>query len=297
MRNRRGFTLVEILVSLVIMLIVSGAIYKMLNSSQRLSRAQAERVSLQTNIRSGALVVPTELRELSTYVAGTDDQNDVMLITGTTDIKYRAMRGIGFVCQAPTNTEIRIARSALAGSWPGYSGYRDPTATRDGIYVFIDGDESVGGVDSWLNLSVTGVNATSTCGAASAIALTVPNTPALTAALTAPPLRTPIRIYEVMQLQLYPNGGKSWLGAKSVNTGEAYQPVLGPLTDAEGLGFEYLDAAGAVTADRKSVKSIRVTVRGITEQAINGGSGSSGAMSSVQDTLVSQVVLRNAFRP
>jgi prepilin-type N-terminal cleavage/methylation domain-containing protein len=293
MRNRRGFTLVEILVSLVVMLIVSGAIYKMLNSTQRLSRAQAERVSLQANIRSGALVVPTELRELSTFVGGTDDQNDVMLITGTTDIKYRAMRGIGFVCQTPTATEIRIARTSLAGSWPGYSGYRDPTATRDGIYVFIDGDESIGVADSWLNLAVTGVNAASTCGAASAIALTVPNTPALTAL----PLRTPIRVYEIMQLQLYVNGGKSWLGAKSVNTGEAFQPVLGPLTDADGLAFEYLDATGAVTADRKSVKSIRVTVRGITDQAINGGSGSSGAMSSVQDTLISQVVLRNAFRP
>ncbi len=293
MRNRRGFTLVEILVSLVIMLIVSGAIYKMLNSSQRLTRAQAERVSLQSSVRSGALVVPTELRELSTFVAGTDDQNDVEVITGTTDIQYRAMRGVGFVCQAPTATEIRIARNSLAGSWPGYSGYRDPAPTRDGIYVFIDGDESVGGVDSWLKLSLTGVASASTCGGVSAIALTVPNTPTLTAL----PLRTPIRIYERMQLQLYVSGGKSWLGAKSLNTGEAFQPVLGPLTDANGLAFEYLDAAGAATADRKSIKSIRVTVRGITEQGINGGSGSSGAMSNVQDTLVSQVVLRNAFRP
>ena len=62
MRYRRGFTLVEILVSLVVMVIVTGAIYKMLTSSQRLSRAQAERVSLQSNVRSGALIVPAELR-------------------------------------------------------------------------------------------------------------------------------------------------------------------------------------------------------------------------------------------
>jgi prepilin-type N-terminal cleavage/methylation domain-containing protein len=294
MRNRRGFTLVEILVSLVIMLIVSGAIYQMLNSSQRLTRAQAERVSLQSNVRSGALVVPTELRELSTFVAGGDDQNDVLAITGTTDIQYRAMRGIGFVCQTPTATEIRIARNSLAGSWPGYSGYRDPKETRDGLYIFMDGDESLGGVDSWLELAITGVSTGNTCGGAAAISLTVPNTPALTALPL--PLRTPVRIYEKMQLQLYVSGGKSWLGAKSVNTGEAFQPVLGPLTDANGLAFEYLDAAGTVTADRKSVKSIRVTVRGITDQAINGGNGSSGAMSNVQDTLVTQVVLRNAFR-
>jgi prepilin-type N-terminal cleavage/methylation domain-containing protein len=292
MRNRRGFTLVEILVSLVIMLIVSGAIYKMLNSSQRLTRAQAERVSLQSNIRSGALVVPTELRELSTYVGGGIDQNDVLAVVDSTDITYRAMRGIGFICQA-TATEIRLAGRNSAAPLIGYSGYRDPAPTRDSLYVFIDGDENLGGVDSWLPLPITGVSSGSTCGAASAIALTVPNTPALAGL----PLRTPVRIYEDMQLQLYVNGGKSWLGAKSVATGEAFQPVLGPLTDAQGLAFQYLDAAGATTTNLKAIKSIRVTIRGITDQAINGGSGSSGAMSSVQDTLVTQVVLRNAFRP
>jgi hypothetical protein len=137
------------------------------------------------------------------------------------------------------------------------------------------------------------VASASTCGAASAIALTVPNTPALTSL----PLRTPVRIYEDMQLQLYVSGGKSWLGAKSLATGEAFQPVLGPLTDAQGLAFQYLDAAGATTTDLKAIKSIKVTIRGITDQAINGGSGSSGALSSVQDTLITQVVLRNAFRP
>ena len=291
MRNRRGFTLIEILVSLVIMLIVSGAIYKMLNSTQRLSRAQAERVSLQSNIRSGALVVPTELRELSTYLGGGVSQNDVLAVVDSTDITYRAMRGIGFICQA-TATEIRLAGRNAAAPLIGYSGYRDPVAIRDSLYVFIDGDESVAGVDAWLPLPITGVNSASSCGGVAAIALTIPNTP-----LAAQPVRTPVRIYENMQLQLYVNGGKSWLGAKSVSTGEAFQPVLGPLTDAQGLAFQYLDAAGATTTNLKAIKSIKVTIRGITDQAINGGSGSSGAMSSVQDTLVSQVVLRNAFRP
>jgi prepilin-type N-terminal cleavage/methylation domain-containing protein len=296
MRNRRGFTLVEILVSLVIMLIVSGAIYKMLNSSQRLTRAQAERVSLQSSVRSGALIVPTELRELSSVVGGDVTKNDVLLITGTSDIKYRAMRGIGFACQPTTATEIRLARNTNSGTFVfGYSGYRDPVVPRDRIYVFIDGDEATGGFDKWLLVVPTTVTTGSAvCGGAPGITLTVPNTTELNGL----PAGTPVRIFEEMQLQLYVNGGKSWLGAKSVNVvGETMQPVLGPLTDTDGLAFEYLDAAGNITTALDAIKSIRVTIRGITEQAINGGSGSSGAMSSVQDTLVSQVVLRNAFRP
>jgi prepilin-type N-terminal cleavage/methylation domain-containing protein len=293
MRNRRGFTLVEILVSLVIMLIVSGAIYKMLNSSQRLSRAQAERVSLQSNVRSGALVVPTELRELSTFVGGDVFQNDVLItpVSGT-DITYRAMRGIGFVCQSSL-TEIRLARTTNSGTGLiGYSGYRDPEVPRDRIYVFIDGDESTT-FDRWLALTPTAVTTGNVCGGAPGITLTVPST----LELATLPLRTPVRIYETMQLQLYVNGGKSWLGAKSVNVvGETFQPVLGPLNDANGLAFEYLNATGGTATALDAIKSIKVTIRGITDQSINGGSGSSGALSSVHDSLVTQVVLRNAFR-
>jgi prepilin-type N-terminal cleavage/methylation domain-containing protein len=285
MRYRRGFTLVEILVSLVIMLIVSGAIYKLLNSSQRLSRAQAERVSLQSNVRSGALIVPTELRELGTVVSGTTAQNDILDIVGTTDIKYRAMRGIGFVCQTPAaNTQIRLDRSSYSG--------RDPVPTRDGIYVFIDADESKGGVDSWLPLAVTGVTTGTFCGGLPTIQLTVP-----AAAITALPVGTPVRIYEEMWLKLYVNGGKSWLGAQSVNSGEAIQPVLGPLAAGEGLAFEYLNAAGTAAATKDVIKSVRVTLRGVVDQSTTKGNGSSGALSNVQDTLVTQVVLRNAFRP
>jgi prepilin-type N-terminal cleavage/methylation domain-containing protein len=291
MGHRRGFTLVEVLVSLVVMLIVTGAIYELLHSTQRLSRSQAERVSLQSNVRSGALIVPTELRELATFVGGSADQNDVLITpAGGTDITYRAMRGIGFVCQTPTTaTEILVARSS-------YSGYRDPQAARDGIYVFLDGDDAISTDDVWLPpFTVTGVATGSTCGGAAAIALTV--SPSNTV-LTTLPVGTPVRIYEVMQLQLYTDaGGKSWLGARSVSTGEAIQPVLGPLTPGNGLAMEYLDASGNITTDVKAIKSIRVTIRGVTDQKINLGSGSSGTLTSVQDSLVTQVVLRNAFRP
>ena len=68
MRNHRGFTLVELLVVLLIMVVVTGGIYKLLNSTQRLSRAQAERVDLQSNVRTASLVIPNELREINTVV-------------------------------------------------------------------------------------------------------------------------------------------------------------------------------------------------------------------------------------
>ena len=118
MRNRKGYTLIELMVALVILLAVTGSIYKLLVSSQRLSRAQADRVDLQSNVRTASVVIPSELRELNTVVGGTVDQNDILAMTATS-IRYRAMRGIGYVCQTPTSSEIRILGGTGTGSWSG----------------------------------------------------------------------------------------------------------------------------------------------------------------------------------
>ena len=94
MRHSRGFTLVELLVAMVIMLIVTGSIYTLLNTTQRVSRAQAERVDLQSNVRTGAIVVPNELREINNVEGALigGPQVDILSATPTT-LRYRAMRG------------------------------------------------------------------------------------------------------------------------------------------------------------------------------------------------------------
>ena len=97
-----------------------------------------------------------------------------------------------------------------------------------------------------------------------------------------------------MEYGLYSSGGEWWLGARSVSMSEAsMQPVLGPLT-SDGLSFNFFDGNGALTTDRSLVKSIQVTLMGVTDQAIVVGSNTKTAY--VQDSLVSQVVLRNALR-
>jgi prepilin-type N-terminal cleavage/methylation domain-containing protein len=285
MTNRRGFTLAEVMIAMTLMLIVSGAAYKLLITTQRLSRTQAERLSLQSNVRTGSLAVLNDLRDLNTVVAGTADKNDILSIAAS-DITYRATRGMGFICQAPTATQIRIARST-------FFGYRDPQPGRDGVYFFVDGDPDTQLDDTWTSVAITAVSTATACPGAlgSGITLTVPNTPSLVGI----PVGTPVRLFEVMELMLHQAGGKSWLGARSVSAGEVIQPVLGPLLDGNGLQLKYLDAAGAETADRTLIKSIQVTIRGISDGAVN--EGVQGHLTQAQDSLVTQVTLRNAFRP
>ena len=282
MTQRRGFTLIEVLIALVIMGVVTGALYQLLNTSQRLSLAQAEQVSLQSNVRTGSLVVPNELRELNTFVGGVGDRNDVT-DADPDGITYRAMRGMGFVCQAPAATELRL----LESSW---TGLRAPDAARDDLYLFVDGNTDDDGDDSWLRMSITGAAFSATaCGAgAPGYVLTVVGPPAV-------PINTPVRLFELMRLELYEDEGQWWLGAGSEKLAPGVlQPMLGPLTD-EGFDLDYLDAAGVETANLTAIKSIRLTVRGLTDDAVR--AGGSGAMGHLQEALVTQVLLRNSIRP
>jgi prepilin-type N-terminal cleavage/methylation domain-containing protein len=287
MTQRRGFTLIEVVIALVIMGIVTGAIYRLLNTSQRLSLAQAEQVSLQSNVRTGSLVVPNELREVNTWSTGSLEQNDILAPLDDDVITYRAMRGLGFLCQDADagDTELRLAKS-------NWTGLRAPDETRDDLYLFVDGDPYDDDDDTWSQVDVTLVTFSATaCGAgAEGYVVTVAPIPADVS------LNTPVRFFELMKLELYADAdGEWWLGAHSVSAGEIDpQPILGPLT---GDGFElvYLDSNGNETADNTAVNSIRLTVRGVTDDAVR--AGGSGAMGRPEEELVTQVMLRNSIRP
>jgi prepilin-type N-terminal cleavage/methylation domain-containing protein len=285
MRNHRGFTLVEIMIAVLIMVVVSSAIFKLLTTNQRLSRAQAANVDLQSNERAAALVVPAELRELNTVIAGAPAQNDILDLQNTS-IRYRGMRGLGFICQA-TTTEIRLLKS----SW---SGYRLPEIPRDAAFVFVQTDPSTGSDGTWVPETITAVNLTNTCpGVGNPAAITLTITPALAAA---PVGRMPVRTWEDLQMGLYVEDGKSWLGVRSWSAGEAgYQPLLGPLLAAEGFRLRAYDKDNSLTTVKENVRSIKLTVRGVTSDQVS-TSGGSSVMGVVQDSVVSQVTLRNALR-
>jgi prepilin-type N-terminal cleavage/methylation domain-containing protein len=287
MPQRRGFTLIEVLIALVIMGIVTGAVYRLLNTNQRLTLAQAEQVTLQSNVRTGSLIVPNELRELNTVLGSVDPTQSDILAADPDGVTYRAMRGLGFICQAPAANQLRLARS----SW---TGLRDPILNRDGLYLFVDGDPDDDELDAWVQVAITGVATANDCGGAPSINLNVaPVAPAV--AIPAVPVNTPVRLFEVMRLELYADAaGEWWLGARSVNVEANLSPVLGPLTN-DGFALEYLDSNGNETADLTAITSVRVTVRGLTDDAVR--AGGSGAMGHAEEALATQVLLRNSIRP
>jgi hypothetical protein len=86
---------------------------------------------------------------------------------------------------------------------------------------------------------------------------------------------------------------------KSVSANTQLEPVIGPLADStagqRGLTFTYLDKANAVTAVKNDVRSIQVTLKGVTDERVRGSAAARGAVDTL--SLVTTVALRNALRP
>lgn len=280
-RDRHGFTLIEIMIALGMMLIVSGAVYQALNSIQRLSRAQGQQVNVQSTVRSAALVLANEFRPLAAGLGLSGTESDLIAIapTGAT---YRAERGFGVLCQAAGANRLRINRLS-------FSGHRDPQPGRDSVSVFFEGNPAASDDDVWIPAAIIAVGAGSCAGGANpGIDLTV----VAGTSLQGLPPGTPVRIHEVAELRLYRSEGRSWLGMRSVSSDETIQPLSGPLRDADGLRLDYLGAAGLPTSVRSDVRAIRLTLRGESEATANFGAQRG---QPVSQELGTQVGLRNAI--
>ena len=306
MHTRRGFTLVELLIAMILTLAVCGITFQILLTNQRVARTQSEHVGMQDNVRAGALIVSNELREVgydsvpaaaglavagvASGVAGSDLQ--VPLQPGK--LNYKAMRGVGFTCAAPAINQVKLRR-------PFYYGLREPIVG-DSLALFVDSDASRTDDDAWVHAKVTGI-AINTCadGVTAALQLTIAFPAGVNAATVVGKMTQggPVRVFEIMELQYYANGGQSWLGMRAVSRGEVGpQPMVGPLADStvgqRGVTFGYWDNAGNATIVPANVRTITVRLRGVSDYAVR----STKSYSTV-DTLsmTTRIALRNALRP
>ena len=274
--TRKGFTLIELMIALVLLVIVGGGMFKLLTSQQRATRQQAALSMLQANVRTGALLVPSELKEINVSATGSD-----IVLMRPDSITYRAMRATSVVC-AITTTQVRLRNDYTFG-------YRAPVVGRDRLLIFVENDPGSSTDDGWKETAISAPAASTCPDGGSAMAYTVAVT-ADTVAMVS--LDAVARTFETMQLKLYQSNGRYWLGARSVSGGEAVQPVLGPLT-ATGLQLAYLNAAGVATTDSTLVRTIDIKVVGETDNAVSNGSSTQAIK---LDSLTARIRLRNAPR-
>jgi prepilin-type N-terminal cleavage/methylation domain-containing protein len=281
--SRSGFTLVELLVSLILFVIVGGSMYSLLNVSQRVSRTQTEKAAMQGGLRTGVQLAIAELQEV-----WTDDVNGVSAITvmAQTDVHYNAMRGLGVTCAAPTTTQLMIRTSSYSGL------VNPPTTDGYGAYLFVDKETNREDDDDWQNMgNITAVGVGVCDDGNPGIQLTFADVGAFIGLVQ--PI-APVRIYELMELGEVANAGRNWLGlAREGSSDPLLKPIAGPL-QTNGVEFKYYDATNTeIFANPEDVKTIVMRLFGETDRAGNKG-GLSGVTQLLQDTVTVRVQLRNA---
>ncbi|HEV8265218.1 MAG TPA: prepilin-type N-terminal cleavage/methylation domain-containing protein [Gemmatimonadales bacterium] len=284
--TRRGFTLVELLVALVLLGVITAALYRVLVTNQRVYQAQTQRIDLQQNIRAAVTILPAEFRELAA------SDGDIQVMTST-QLQIRAMRWLGFVCQAPVLGGLLGGVQMTIRAAPFYGARGINTAT-DSMFIYYDGNPASRLDDTWARAKPTAAtlqNCPAGPGTQITMNLALGAAPNVAGAI---PVGAPVRGYERVTYQLYqPAGDTSWyVGLQPA--GGTMQPLIGPVLP-NGLTLTYFDSLGVATANPARVARIDIIVRARTAQPVRAAGGSGALIRSV-DSVVTSVALRNNRR-
>ena len=324
MTTRRGFTLVELLIGLILMLAVGAVTYQLLVNTQRVSRSQSQHIGMQDNGRSGALIIANELRgqgydqitaaALASIAANVLLPGNALVVGTNSDLRaigpdsltYRAVRGLGYACKltpgAGAAGDVVVYDPAVALNDPRkWQAYRTLTTT-DSVMLFIENDPTTSTDDIWLTAGLTAVPDAQLCADGSSglrLRIALPGLLAINAATAfgQMPIGNPVRAFELMQLRSYSANGKTWLGMRSrpLTLGTTIEPVVGPLSGAAtGLAFTYRDASNAVTTVADNVRSVEISLQPMSDEMAR-TTGRYAKMDSL--TMTTRVALRNALRP
>ena len=295
--SRRGFTMIELLVALVLLGIVSTAIYRVLVNNQRLYMAQTQRIDLSQNIRAANTILSAEFRELDAF------DGDIVAM-GPDSVVIRGMRWLSFVCVPPVLSGVNAGnqmtiRGRQVGD-PMFFGSRYINETTDSLLIYLDGNQTTRLDDYYVPARLSATPGNQQCPAVGAI----PAQPGtrivfdgnfiagtnIAGAIT---VGAPVRGFERVKYRLYqPSGDTSWYVGFQPG-GQTIQPLIGPLL-TNGLTFQYFNAAGAVTAVRTQVARIDVTVRARTTAQVR--AGGQAARRAIVDSITFSVALRNNRR-
>ena len=305
---RRGFSLPELLVALVLFALIGGAIVKTLSTGQRAYDAQVQHVDMQQNMRLASSTLTNELREL-------DASDGDIQAMDSVSIRIRSMRQTGIVCTLPA-LGGGLAAQVLSGVT---FAVRDTLqsiryfAPADSLMVLYEGDPATRADDSWLVGSVfagtdPGTGALTACtdvagrqGRLFKVNLFFDNTatpPQLNGAGNVP-VGALIRAFQSVTFKRVQVGNDWFVGFDSAGVAATSQPIVGPLADSLGLKFTYFDSLDAqlvapyTATVRKRVARISIALALRTASQIRRNTGSP-AYDINRTTL--EVALRNNRR-
>jgi prepilin-type N-terminal cleavage/methylation domain-containing protein len=272
--GRRGFTMIEIIVALVVGLVVLGSVVQTMTVQGRAYRKQREQVDVRETVRGAAALLSWDLRHAA--VAGSP-----FAAMGANSFSVRSARGIGTIC----------AKHALL---PRYGLWK----TAGNIQATVDDTALVYqlGKGAWTRLKITAVGTPGAMGvAACAWPGARPPDVVVEFAVTAITdtsfikIGVPFRNFRRVEYGEFQQNSRWWLGRR-VGAAASYEKLTGPLLapGANGLALTYYDTLGAVTVNPAAVGSVEFTIR--TQSYNKATSGSNFVYQS--DSVTTKVALR-----
>lgn len=258
LRERSGFTLVELLVVVVLGSLVLMAALQVLITNQRTYTAQNAQISGQQSTRMALEVLVAELREVS------PEGGDILRMKQDT-IAVRLMRKFSIVCGTVFTPQPQLfVVNALSGPVTRF-------VAGDSVFVWADNEVDTETDDHWIPARVTVAVPTAVCPTDATTPATLltfdgqaANFDVTTDSVT---LGAPVRSYLPFTFALTTYNGEPYLGRRQ-GTG-AWIPIAGPLRPNTGLEFVYRDSLNAVTATPAEVRQIVVRVRSGSRQVLN----------------------------
>ena len=331
-RERRGMTLIEIMISLVLVGIVGGVVMRVVMRQQRFYQGVNQIMTQRGQLRQATSVLPMDLRSLSSV--GGD-----IVAASDGSIEFDVNIGTGLVCAVlATGTRVALPPVKLTSKdvLTTFYGYGDtgpdPATVARGVTVYIYNDSSLAGNadDTWKKFDLVSMSADpSQCLTTFAPTVSVADAgeprpilelsdPAgFTDPVTGGPVSqyinpgAPVRLVKRVRYKLYQESdGKWYLGFseynKSLGNYETAMPVSGPY-DAysstsgigSGLGFRYYDvndveiASGAGPTDRARIARIDLVARARTSANVRAAGIQRGVSQQYKDSLAVSVMLRN----
>lgn len=317
-RGRLGMTLIEIMISLVLLGIVSGVIMRVVMRQQRFYQGVNSIMTQRSQLRQATSILPVDLRSLSSV------GNDI-LTASDSSIEFMVNVGTSIVCEVIDGSHLAMPATDLDSkqiltSWYGYG--TPPSGTT--VYVYNDSSIAGNEDDRWqpFTMSVAMTSLPTRCLTSfHTVADAGKERPIVTLAsteandlVTGGPISryinvgAPIRFLKRVRYKLYQESDNQWyLGyADYVPSTSSYNPlapVSGPYdaysSSASGIRFRYYDvdgneiASGASATDRAKIARIDLIARARTSGNVRAAGVQNGVSQQYRDSLAVSVMLRN----
>jgi prepilin-type N-terminal cleavage/methylation domain-containing protein len=306
---RRGLTLIELMLSIVLLGLMGGLIIGFLLKQERFYAGASEILLTRTAVRQAAVAMPNDLRGIAST------SGDIYAMTDTS-IEFRSTFGSSYVCaNTRASSQISVPPVTLAkGS--ALTVWSQTPVNNDSLALYVDSTNTSSKDDSWSYHRITATsvafsNAAPGClSATGMMKSTDVNAGNPSYAFTLSPQQSAtvsagaaVRFFKKVHYSLYlASDGKWYLGYYDCRTSRVpvcntIQPIAGPLKpyvagspQLAGLRFTYYDTLGNVTANRLAVSRISVLLQGQGTRTIQLAGGSPTTFS---DSLRIEVGLRN----